>query len=257
MKYLKKVWILILLLSLIAPAWAEDVELDADNDGKLDDGYIADTIARWAQVSAALALKQDLLAADLDYLTPATAASTYQPLLSLGLGVEAAMAYGLGVPGGLLPYDLFYAQDAFAVDPTYFTFPSSGGTSTLGLAFTPVVSVVPNGTVTLGTAEIADGACATVVSVEAAGIIGKNEDCTAAGEPSACCSGVGDGTCVPDIIDPGFQGSPVGVTGYDPTGNGLSVIAYPTHGYANFQVCNHTGAAVTPAQLTLSWGVRR
>ena len=60
MNALRPLFAVFLLLALAQAAWA-DVELDADNDGKIDDELLPGTIARLLQVNAALALKQDAL----------------------------------------------------------------------------------------------------------------------------------------------------------------------------------------------------
>jgi hypothetical protein len=48
------------------------------------------------------------------------------------------------------------------------------------------------------------------------------------------------------------------VTGYTPsTSGGLSIAAYPTGGYVNFDVCNWTSGAIAPGAVTLNWRVVR
>jgi len=90
------------------------------------------------------------------------------------------------------------------------------------------------GTAALGTSAISDGACATAVTVSASGVL------------------------TTDMIDVGFQATPVGVTGYDPTaGDMLFIISYPTSDNVNFLVCNRTGSSVTPGAMTLNWRVDR
>jgi len=117
---------------------------------------------------------------------------------------------------------------------------------------------IANATATLGTSEIASGACASAVTVAGTGIIGKSMLCVGNGDPASCCTRSGTGTCSADIIDWGFDSDPTGVTGYSASANGmLTIIAYPTFGNANFKVCNNTGGAVTPGAIYLKWRVRR
>ena len=93
---------------------------------------------------------------------------------------------------------------------------------------------LPSGTATMGTAAIASGACATVVTVAAANLT------TATGTFSVS-----------------FNGDPTAVTGYgvSATGAVLTIYSYPTAGNLNFKVCNSTASSITPAALTLNWQV--
>jgi len=66
------------------------------------------------------------------------------------------------------------------------------------------------------------------------------------------------GTATTDVIDWGFNGTPVGVTGYTASANGmLTIIAFPTTNTVNFLVCNNTAASITPGAITLNWKVGR
>ena len=59
-----------------------------------------------------------------------------------------------------------------------------------------------------------------------------------------------------DVIAFTPNGSIKAVTGYAPsTSGGLTITAYPTAGYVNFDVCNWTPAGVTPGAVTLNWKV--
>ena len=95
--------------------------------------------------------------------------------------------------------------------------------------------IIASGTAELGTAEIASGNHATVVTVAATGV------------------------ATTDVIDWGFNADVHGVTGYAPTANGcLFIQAYPTANNVNFLVINNTAAAITPGSaVTLNWKVSR
>lgn len=106
------------------------------------------------------------------------------------------------------------------------TLPDISGTFTMDIA---------SGTATLGTAAIASGACATVVTVAATGAL------------------------TTDTITTGFNGDPTAVTGYGASATGavLTIYVYPTLNNVNVKVCNSTAASITPAPLTLNWKVTR
>ena len=65
------------------------------------------------------------------------------------------------------------------------------------------------------------------------------------------------GVATTDVIDIGYNSTPVGKTGYDPTTDELSIRAFPGTDEINILVCNNTGAAVTPAAMTINWRVMR
>lgn len=94
---------------------------------------------------------------------------------------------------------------------------------------------IASGTFTLGTAAIASGACATVVTVSATGV------------------------ATTDVISVGFNSDPTGVTGYGASATGavLSIYPYPTANNVNVKVCNSTSASITPSAMTLNWKVTR
>lgn len=95
---------------------------------------------------------------------------------------------------------------------------------------------LPSGTATMGTAAIASGACATVVTATAAGIT------TATGSFST-----------------NFSTDPTAITGYGVSATGAVLTIYPFittgGGSISFKVCNNTNASITPAALTLNWQV--
>jgi hypothetical protein len=95
-------------------------------------------------------------------------------------------------------------------------------------------ATVANGIATLGTSLIGSGACASVVTVSATGVL------------------------TTDNIMADFNGDPTGVVGYQPSANGtLTIFKYPTANNVNFKVCNNTGAGITPGAITLNWRVPR
>ena len=92
---------------------------------------------------------------------------------------------------------------------------------------------VASGTQALGTTEIADSACATVITIAAPGVL------------------------TTDVVDIGYNSTPVGKTGYDPTAAELTIRAFPGTDEVNILVCNNTGAAVTPDAMTINYKVTR
>jgi hypothetical protein len=96
------------------------------------------------------------------------------------------------------------------------------------------VSVVRAGTATLGTSLIGSGACATVVTVAATGVLTS------------------------DVIQWTPNADISGVTGYAPVTTGaLSIYPYPTADNINFKTCNPTASGITPGAVTLNWRVVR
>ena len=92
---------------------------------------------------------------------------------------------------------------------------------------------IASGAQALGTSEISANDCATVVTVAATGVVST------------------------DVISFTPNGSIKAVTGYTPAGT-LTIVAYPTSGNVNFDVCNKDQSnAVTPSALTLNWRVSR
>jgi hypothetical protein len=98
----------------------------------------------------------------------------------------------------------------------------------------PGTLTIASGSTAMGTSLINSGACASAVTVAAAGVL------------------------TTDVISATFNGDPTAVTGFVPsTGGMLTIIPYPTAGNVNFKVCNNTLAGITPGAVTLNWGVRR
>ncbi len=98
---------------------------------------------------------------------------------------------------------------------------------------------VASGSLALSTSEIAAGACQTV---------------TQGSVNSAAATGV----ATTDVISFTPNATIKAVTGYVPlTAGGLTITAYPTAGYVNFDVCNWSAAAITPGAVTINWRVTR
>jgi hypothetical protein len=113
---------------------------------------------------------------------------------------------------------------------------ANGGTGQTTL--TPTLNVA-NGALALATSSISTGACQTV---------------SAGSVNSAAATGV----ATTDVIQFTPNGSIKAITGYVPaTTGGLTIAAYPTAGYVNFDVCNWTSGAITPGALTINWKVTR
>jgi hypothetical protein len=99
--------------------------------------------------------------------------------------------------------------------------------------------LVASGSVSLAIASISSGACQTV---------------TAGSVNSAAASGV----AATDVISFTPNGSIKAAAGFTPgTSGGLTVTAYPTSGYVNFDVCNWSQNSITPGAVTMNWQVRR
>ena len=86
----------------------------------------------------------------------------------------------------------------------------------------------------LNTALIASGAAASTVT--------------------ATCTGL----ATTDNIELDFNGSPLAVTGYVPSANGmLGIIKWPSSNTINISVVNNTSASITPGAITLNYRVVR
>ena len=90
------------------------------------------------------------------------------------------------------------------------------------------------GTAALGTSAISSGAAASTVT--------------------ATCTGL----ATTDVIELSFNGSPLAVTGYVPSANGmLTIIGWPTSNTINVSVINNTAGSITPGAITLNFRVTR
>ena len=91
-----------------------------------------------------------------------------------------------------------------------------------------------SGTIALGTTLIASGAAASTVT--------------------GTCTGL----TTTDDFTLNFNGTPLAVTGYIPSANGmLTIIAWPTSNTINVAVVNNTAAGVTPGAITLNYRATR
>jgi hypothetical protein len=99
--------------------------------------------------------------------------------------------------------------------------------------------VVANGSIAMATSSITPGACQPVT-------------------PGSVNSATATGVLTSDVVDWTPNGSIKAVTGFIPgTSGGLSVVAYPTAGYVNFDVCNWSSSTITPGSITINYSVRR
>jgi len=114
-------------------------------------------------------------------------------------------------------------------------FDANGNTVDAGAACgTGTTTTICSGTVALGTSLIASGAAATTVT--------------------ATCTGLAS----TDNIMLDFNGSPLAVTGYVPSANGmLAIIKWPSTNTINVSVVNNTSAGITPGAITLNYRVVR
>jgi hypothetical protein len=115
---------------------------------------------------------------------------------------------------------------------------ANGGTGNGSLTFPSGTATIPqticSGTVALGTSLIASGAAATTVT--------------------ATCTGLAS----TDVVSLSFNSSPLAVTGYVPSTNGiLGILAWPTTNTINISVFNNTASSITPGAITLNFRVTR
>lgn len=101
------------------------------------------------------------------------------------------------------------------------------------ITITGMTSEIASGTVTVNPGSISDGACATVVTDTATG------------------------AATTDVISWSFDADPTSTTGYDPSGDLVYIVDYPTTNTANFKVCNKSGSAVDPGAVDLNWRIDR
>lgn len=97
-----------------------------------------------------------------------------------------------------------------------------------------LTQTICSGTVALGTSAIASGAAATTVT--------------------ATCTGLAS----TDTIMVDFNASPLAVTGFVPSANGmLGIIKWPTANTINVSEVNNTASSITPGAITLNYRVVR
>jgi hypothetical protein len=162
-------------------------------------------------------------------------------------------------------------QGASSANPTCTAAPTLGASGTLGSvalgnATSGTVTVQPQ-TGALGSTTIyipaAVNSPATLVQVVAKGTTALATSSISSGACQAVSAGTTNSSsatnvATTDVIQWGPAVSIQGVSGYAVSTSGaLSIDAYPTSGYVNFNVCNWTTASVTPGALTLNWRVER
>lgn len=154
----------------------------------------------------------------------------------IGAAIEALSS--LNLSGVNLTLHTDWALDT---DITYGTLDTNGdvGTSAGQLAIgnhahTGVYSEeIAAGTTTVNPGSISDGACATVVTDTATG------------------------AATTDTIKWSFAADPTSTTGYNPSGDLVYIVDYPTANTVNFKVCNKSGSAVDPGSVDLNWRIDR
>lgn len=155
-------------------------------------------------------------------------AAYYQPLVAGSDG-----AYGVSLQNNtsaFTPYTGYTLGFAFINNLPYAYY---------GSANHRLTETVASGSLALATSSIASGACQTV---------------TQGSVNSAAATGV----ATTDVISFTPNASIKAATGYVPlTAGGLTITAYPTAGYINFDVCNWTASAITPGAVTINWRVVR
>jgi hypothetical protein len=122
---------------------------------------------------------------------------------------------------------------AGAINPAWSS--CCGGSATIA-AFKAAgpVQLISGGTNALGTAAIAQGACAPPVTSGASGV------------------------AVSDTIIYNTSTDPTKVTGYAPSASGsLYIWAFPAANSVSFVVCNPSTSPITPGPLSLNWKVLR
>ena len=131
-----------------------------------------------------------------------------------------------------LPSSITSTTTGKSAGVTGFTTPTAAGSATL-------TQTIQSGSLSLATSSIAGPGCQAV---------------TAGSVNSAAATGV----VVGDRISWNSSGSLTSTTGFVPSTNGgLTIEAYASAGYVNFDVCNWSASPITPGSVTIEWGVTR
>jgi hypothetical protein len=122
-------------------------------------------------------------------------------------------------------------------DPTKLLKPDL---SSLETSTTKIITMtIASGALALATSAISSQTCQTITT-------------------NSVNSAAAAGVLTTDIIEFTPNGSIKAITGYAPlTTGGLTIAAYPTAGYVNFDVCNWSASAITPGAVTINWRVVR
>jgi hypothetical protein len=179
-----------------------------------------------------------------------------------GTGVATALAVNVGSSGALV------TNGGALGTPSGGTLTNTSGLPVSGITAS-TSTALGVGSVELGHASDTSIArvSAGVVSVEGVTVTRTIVSGSATFNPgsinSAACSsavdgGTATGVATTDVIDWGFSGTPIAVTGYVPlAAGGVYIVAYPTADHVNFIACNNTAGAIDPGSVTLNWAVRR
>lgn len=147
-----------------------------------------------------------------------------------------------------------YATGAFSL--------ATGGNINLG-GFSSPLSVQTGGTVTLTLLDLTNGWTVTSATPSSGGAVTGTTALHTSSISSGACQTVTAGSVNSSAATGATSASKIiwtpaaslqSVTGYQVSTSGaLSIDAYPTSGFVNFNVCNWTAGSVTPGALTLNW----
>lgn len=156
--------------------------------------------------------------------TPATLPANLLTFLGPWQSSVAYVPNNEVVSGGIAYVALLANANQTPPNATYWT----------PLSPTNTTQTICSGTVDLGTSLIASGAAASTVT--------------------ATCTGLAS----TDNIMLDFNGSPLAVTGYVPSANGiLTIVKWPSTDTINVSVVNNTGSGITPGAIRLNYRVTR
>lgn len=107
----------------------------------------------------------------------------------------------------------------------------------------------------LATSDLSDGS--SVVKKIASGAKALATSAISSNTCTTAQTATATGTATSDVVSASFASDPTGVTGYDPAGDMLSIIFYPTSNTVNFKVCNKSASSITPGAISVNWSVLR
>jgi hypothetical protein len=153
--------------------------------------------------------------------------------------IEAAAGTFSGtVSGGTGTFPTLTSATAFTTSGTFALASGAGGANQAilsggtgqPLVWGTVPITVCNGAQALGTSAIASGAAATTITIS--------------------CPGLTSASNI--FLD--FASSPLGVTGYAPSINGiLTIFKWPSSGQINISVVNNTASSITPGAISVNY----